>query len=353
MAVLFEDALKKDISSKKLANTYLLFGDDSFLKKNYFDKLTKLAFDGDEFFNLQKFEGSCELQDVYNAIEQFPMMADRKCVCLTDYDYEKAAKEDFERLCALIETTHEECIFILRFDSVDFDASKNSKAKTIAAAVEKSGGKVIKLDHKNASELVKVLTDGAVKRGSKMDNNTARYLIERCGNDLNTLKNELDKLSAYKKGGVIDKATIDLVAVKSVEESVFDLAKEIFAGNPTNALDILDSLLFMRIEPMVILYTLSSSYVDLYRVKAAKKVGKTINSVAEEFGYPKTRMFILERCLKTLDKFDDNKLYLSLKALTNADAALKSTGSNPRTVLEQLIIRLIYIIVKGESVDKD
>lgn len=350
MAILNEDALKKDISSKKLANTYILFGDDLFLKKSYFDKLSNMAYDGDEFFNLQKFEGNCDLQDVYNAIEQFPMMADSKCVCLTDYDFDKADKSEFLKLCELLESRHAECVFILRFDSVEVDV-KTEKVKTMISAAEKSGGKVIRLDHKQPAELVKVLIDGAKKRSCKMDNNAARYMIENCGSDLNTLKNELDKLCFYKKGGTIDKAVIDSVTVKSVEESIFDLTKEIFKGSPSTALDMLDSLLFMRIEPMIILHTVSSSYVDLYRVSAAKRCGKSLNSVAEDFGY-KNRFFVLERCLPTLQSFDDKKLLLSLKALTNADKALKSTGSNERIVLEQLIIRLIYIIVKGEAVDK-
>ena len=69
MAILNEDILKKDISSKKLAKTYLLFGNDSFLKKTYADKIINLSYDGDPFFNLQKFERDCDLQDVYNAVE--------------------------------------------------------------------------------------------------------------------------------------------------------------------------------------------------------------------------------------------------------------------------------------------
>jgi len=350
MAILNEDTLKKDISSKKLARTYILFGDDLFLKKSYFDKLSNMAYDGEEFFNLQKFEGNCDLQDVYNAIEQFPMMADSKCVCLTDYDFDKADKSDFLKLCELLESQHDECVFILRFNSVDF-VPKEEKEKLIISATEKSGGKIICINHKQPAELVKVLIDGAKKRGCKMDSNTARYLIENCGSDLNTLKNELDKLCFYKKGGTIDKSVVDLVAVKSVEESIFDLTKEIFKGSPSSALDMLNSLLFMRIEPIIILHTVSSSYVDLYRVNCAKKCGKGLNSIAEDFGY-KNRFFVLERCLPTLRSFDDKKLLLSLKALTNADKALKSTGSDERIVLEQLIIRLIYIIVKGESVDK-
>jgi DNA polymerase-3 subunit delta len=147
MAILYEDALKKDITTKNLANTYLLFGDDLFLKKSYFDKLSTIAYDGDEFFNLQKFEGDCDLQDVYNAVEQFPMMADRKCVCLTDYDFGSADKSDFTRLCELLESRHEECVLLLRFDSVEFEA-RNEREKLIISAIEKSGGKIINLDQK-------------------------------------------------------------------------------------------------------------------------------------------------------------------------------------------------------------
>ena len=41
----------------------------------------------------------------------------------------------------------------------------------------------------------------------------------------------------------------------------------------------------------------------------------------------------------------------NFKALRDADKSLKSTGANERVILEQLIIRLIYILAKGESVD--
>ncbi len=351
MAIQYEEALKKDISSKKPASTYILFGDDGFLKKSYADKIINISFDGDPFFNLQRFEGECNLQDVYNAVEQFPMMADSKCVVLTDYDFEKASKEDFDKLCELLESQHDECVFLVRFDSIEVDIKRSGKAKKLIACAEKSGGKVIRLDHKRPAELTKVLTDGALKRGCKMDANTARYLIETCGTDLSTLKNELDKLCFYVKKGTIDKSVVDMVSVKSVEESVYNLTKKIFDGNPSAALDMLDGLFFMRLEPMIILHTVASSYIDLYRISAAKKSGKSINAVSDAFGY-KGKEFVLERAAADLKRFDSKRLLLSFEALITADKALKSTGSEPRVVLEQLIIRLIYIILKGEAVDK-
>lgn len=351
MAILFEDALKKDISSKKPSCTYLLFGNDGFLKKIYFEKLINISFDGDPFFNLQKFEGSCDLQEVYNAIEQFPMMADRKCVTLTDFDFEDAEAKEFNKLCELLSSSHDECVFILRFDSLEFDDKKSEKFKKLISATEKSGGKVIQLDHKNQQELVSTLCAAATKRGCKLDANSARYLTEVCGSDLNTLKNELDKLCFYVKNGNIDKKAIDEIAVKTVEESVFDLAKNIFDANPTAALNMLDSLFFMRVNSMTILSVLAASFVDLYRVFAAKNASKSIQYVAENFKYNK-REFVLRRCVPLLNGFNTKKFSLCFDALKAADKAIKSSGSDERCLLEELVIKLIYIIVKGEAFDK-
>ena len=50
--------------------------------------------------------------------------------------------------------------------------------------------------------------------------------------------------------------------------------------------------------------------------------------------------------------FDFKKLCLSFEALVDADRRLKSNGADGRIILEQLVVRLIYIIAKGEAVDK-
>ena len=64
-------------------------------------------------FNYQKFSGDCDLQDVYDAVLQFPMMSDKKFVLLTDYDFESAAKSDFEKLCTILAEAPDSCVFVL------------------------------------------------------------------------------------------------------------------------------------------------------------------------------------------------------------------------------------------------
>lgn len=349
MAVVFEEALKKNIA-KEPAGVYILFGEDGFLKKSYADKISKKIAEPDDVFNYCKFSGDCNLQDVYDAVMQIPFFGEKKYIELCDYDFEHCSKTDLDKLCSLITEVPDTAVLVIRFDSVEVDSKKSSKFKKLIAAADKAGGLAVNLDHRKTPELIKMLTDGAAKRGSKMDPAAARYLIEIAGDDINTLKNELDKLCCFWGNQVITKEVVDRVSVKTVEASVYNLSKFILSMDTSAALSCLDELFFMRVEPMIILHTVSSVYVDMFRIYSAKEHGMGIKEVAAEFGY-KGREFVLEKAVLNLKKIDFKRLNLSLKALTEADKSLKSFGADNRIILEQLIIRLIYIIAKGESVD--
>lgn len=350
MAPITEELLKSKLKVGLLP-VYLLFGEDGYLKQSYTEKISRRVADPDDVFNYFKFEGGCDLQEVYDAAMQLPLMGDKKCVILSDYDFEHCSKTDFDKLCRLTEEIPDGTVFILNFESVETDYKKSSKFKKLISAAEKSGGVAVNLCHRKMPELIKMLTDGAAKRDCKLDSSVARYLIETAGDDINLLKNELLKLCSFVGSGTIDKATVDLVSVKSVEASIYNLSKFILECNITESIAMLDDLLFMRIEPMAILYTVSGTYVDMYRVYTASKAGAKTPEIAEKFGY-KGREFVLERAGQNLKKLDKAKLDLSLKALADADDALKSFGADSKVILQQLVIKLIYIIAKGESVDK-
>ena len=351
MPIVYEEVLRKDISAKHFASVYLIFGDDSYLKNYYRDTLAKKSYDGDPFFNLQKFEGDCDLQDVFDAVNQFPMMAERKCVTLSDFDFEHAAKSDFDRLLELISCANGTCVLIICFDTVDFDAKRGAKEKKILSAIEKVGGVVAEINHRSITALVKTLSDGAKKRGCNFGEIAARYLIEISGNDLSTLQNELNKLCAFVGSGDISKETVEQIAVKSVDASVYEYVKQILCGNVSVALTMLDDMFFMRIEPMIILSTAASSYVDIYRAYTANIKGVSKADIAADFKYPKNKLFLIDRAAQNLKNFNSAKLRLSLAAIADADKALKSFGAEARAVLEQLTVKLVYIITKGEGVD--
>ena len=92
MAIVLEEALKESLKTGKLLPVYILVGEDAYLKTLYLNKISKSIADKDDIFNYSKFSGQCNLQDVYDSVMQMPMMSDRKCVILNDYDFKQCIR---------------------------------------------------------------------------------------------------------------------------------------------------------------------------------------------------------------------------------------------------------------------
>ncbi|MBQ7726895.1 MAG: hypothetical protein IJT66_07105, partial [Clostridia bacterium] len=147
MAILTEDAFKKQLSAGKIAPITLIFGDDGYLKKRYVDKIVRTVTDPDDPFNFASFGAECDLQDVYDALSQFPMMAEKKCVILCDYDFEHCTKSDLEKLYSLCSEAIDTALFVIWFNRLEIDARKSAKLKKIVTLIEKCGGVAAQCDH--------------------------------------------------------------------------------------------------------------------------------------------------------------------------------------------------------------
>lgn len=350
MAFLPETALRRELEGGRLAPVYLLFGNDAYLKKNWLQQIIRRVVPQTDCFNFQRFGSDCDLQEVYDAVQQLPLLADRKCVVLSDYDYEKADKTDFARLTTLLEEAVPSTVLVLVFDWVDPDLKRTSdRTKKLIAAAETGGGRAVCLNHRQTPELVRLLCDGAARRDCKLDSATARYLIETVSDDLNLLKSELEKLTAYCTGGVITRQDVDRVCIKTVERSVYDISRALLTGRLADALALLDDLFSLRVEPILILSVLSAAYVEIYKAMAAGDAGLRVEQVAAKLGYA-GREFVLTRAAQSARRLDAGRVERSLNALLQTDTALKSTSADPRVLLEQLLVRLRAIAETGKDV---
>ncbi len=350
MAVCFENMLKSSLAGGKTLGAYFIFGDDAYLKRQYVDKIINMTVDREDVFNFVQFTDSADLQEVFDAVEQFPMMSDKKCILLADYDFEHASKNDFEKLVEILSGVPDTCVFIVWCNNFEFELKKSSRAKKLIEAAEKSGGMAVQIDHRSVAELKKMLEKGAMKRGTTFEMGASQYLIETCSEDINVLISELEKLCAYAVGQKITKQMIDIVCVKSLDASVYSLSKEIFSLNISGAMKLIDELFFMRIEPTIILHSMFSVFIDAYRVCVGAQAGVGIPAVAKEFGYG-NREFVLTRLPASAKRLAAKQFDLCFSAFVEADTALKSFGANTRTIIEELTVRIIYILQKGEDID--
>ena len=344
-----EKTLKSSLDSGALCSVYVIYGNDGFLKKQAVNRIIAASVGEDDGLNLLRFDANCSLQDVYDELNGFPVMADKKCVILTDFDIDGAGKNEFERLLSLTGDTYETSVFVLHFDTFNPDPKKSSRLKQLFSAAESAGGIIAQLDHRTRDELARQLTASAKRQGSVLSISNAGYLIDNCSADTQVLVNELSKLCAFAKGEEITKSMIDSVAVRSVEASIYDLSTKIMSGDTAGAMSLLDNLYFMKVAPEIIVFNISSAFVDMYRVAAAKDSGLRPLEIAEDFKVPAYRSFVLTRAAENLRRYDYKKLELSFKALLDADGKIKSYSSNDRFIVEQLVVKLIYIMKTGEA----
>ena len=342
MAFLSEQDFKKQISSGELPPLCLVFGDEDYLKKHYVSLLEKKSVDeAMAQFNLHRINGeNFVFDELYQVSQSMPFMSDYSCVVVKDLAVDKMKNDDFDVLLDLLGDPPETCVMVFWMDGVQLDEKKD-KTKQFIEAVNQAGV-VLRLDKMSGTALFKLLENGAKKRGCEMSRDSSSYLVKRVGDELNLLLNELDKLCFYKGGGEITRRDIDEICVRSLDASVFDLSKALVSGTAQQAFDILGDLLAQKEKPVVILGTLVSAYVDMYRAQVALASGENADAAASVFNY-KRKEFRLKNAARNSANMSLEQIRSCLDILADADMRLKSTALDERRILEEVMLKLILM----------
>ena len=82
----------------------------------------------------------------------------------------------------------------------------------------------------------------------------------------------------------------------------------------------------------------------MYRVKACKEKGLSYTALSDAFpGAYKGRGFILDNAARDSGGYSLKQLKDALLLLSDADRRLKSTNEDSKTILEELILRLLRV----------
>ncbi len=345
-----EQDLKQHLKLGIPARVYLLYGEESYLTAHYAEQVIRLSgirpSDGLAEFNLQRFDGQeCPFDAIEEAAEALPLMADRKCVAVSNCDVTSSAV--FDRAMALVSDPPEETVLVFWMTTLLTDGKPNAKWRQFIEAVDQHGI-CVNFPRKTAEEMTRLLCAGAGRRGSTLPPDVARELIEQCGNDMNLLLNELDKLCAVAGNGEITSSILGEVATKNLNAQVFELSNAILKHNYESAYTILHRLFASKLEPLMILASLSGAYTDLYRAKLASIGGQRAETLVEDFDY-KGKVFRLKYAQRDCSRLSLESLRESLDILAQADRRLKSYAADKRTILEETAAKLIVTAKLGRT----
>ncbi len=342
MPEITDSQLMKNIRQGQIDPVYFFYGKELLLlHKALSALLKKVVTPGMESFNLQKFDSDkTTVEEIENAAEALPVMAERKCVVVQNLNIEKLPAAQSDRLKALLKDPPPSTVLIFAVTAFEVSPKKSAKVKAFCTAVSKVGS-VVEFALKDKSALCRALCERAAKKGSTLSPKNASLLVERCGQSLTVLYNELDKLCDFAAGEEITAAHIQQSVTPTVDSSAFDLAKAVLRGQNDRALSLLGELFYQKIEPVVILGALNMSMIDLYRAKAGGAEGKKAPDITADFGYKKNVEFRVRNALNDSSKMSMPHLRACIEALYQTDAALKSTGADGRILLEQLVVTML------------
>ncbi len=342
MSRIGEQELKNQIKSGEYSNVYFIYGEESYLKEFYVQKLKKKVVDpAFADFNFHQYDGkSASLDDILQDADMVPMMSEYSFVLVHDYPLDKSSS-DVDSLKAFFKDIPDSCVLVFWYDAIEVDTKKSSKWKTIENLFAKAGSSV-NMEKRTEGDLVKLIVATAKKHDCSIDTNLARYLISIVGNDIKTIINELEKICSYVRSGDISRDDIDTLAVKCLQARVYDLSKFIIRGDSDGAYDVLNVLFAQKEEPVSILAVISSCYIDMYRAKCLKSANRPDTDLSSLPAY-KGKDWLVKNAIRDSRSVSIEALRDAIDVLANTDELLKSTSIDKNLLLEETVAKLLML----------
>lgn len=300
--------LKKDLSAGTLGQLYVLHGEEAYLRDYYLGRMKEqLVGEGMAEFNLHTIDGKEFTVDLLEqTVDCLPMMSERTMVLVTDYDLSQGGDEVRERLAALFAQLPEYCCVVFVYDLFPYKLD----ARTKLALSIKEHGSVVEFARQGQGDLVDWVHRRFKALGKEIDSEQARYLIFLCGDLMNGLIGEIEKVGAYAKSGRITKEDIDAVATPQLDAVAWQMTNAIGAGDFDRAAQVLGDLLQMKEPALGILAAIGKNLRQLYSARILMEQHGTAGDLAQMWGmkpYPaqklmdSARRFSLPWCRKAVE----------------------------------------------------
>ncbi|MBR3596887.1 MAG: DNA polymerase III subunit delta [Clostridia bacterium] len=340
MPFIDEDKFNSMLKGEIKQNIFFFCGDDDYLKEFYCTKLTSKTVDESlKFFNFHVYEdGDTALDVIFADADNLPVMAEKTCLLVKNYPLDSLKSEETKEFEHSLKNIPESTVMIFYNSASHIPTGKNTKWDNIIKLFSELGT-VVRIEHRTPHKTAKLLVSRAKEKGTSIDYETAMYLIDCVGDDLQTVLNEFNKVCAFSCSEPVTGEMIDMTAVKSVEASVFDISASIFSGDTDKAYKILSELLRQKTPASSIIGALASAYVNAYRLKVAYNADMRVEDFASVFQYKETK-YTFNKIAPFVKKTKLSSLRQALDILSGADVKSKSSRISDEILLTELISKL-------------
>lgn len=292
--------------------TYLILGKENLINKEIKDLIEKNKIDN---LSIAKYDlKEQKIEDAMDDINTTNLFNNKKVIIIKNI--KNIVNEKI--LIEYLNNQNDNLLLITSTEKLD------ERKKITKEIKEKS--KVIDLNNYDLTAFTKEsLKDYKI---SGLDINT---LLDYCGYDYDTLKNEIEKLKMYKLNEKeITKEDIKKSVRKNFDSNIFDLINNLNKKDKAKVFEIFYGLLDQKEDEIKILVILANNYRLLYQIKKLKeeKTDKEIISIYNMNPYR------LKKLKEQSNFYTDKELLKIMKDLSELDIAIKSGKIDKKTGLE-------------------
>lgn len=306
-----------------MSNIYLLIGNDSNIIENTIKEvLSKIEYDYNNkiIYNLKE----NTILDILNEANTLSLIPSKKVILV--YNADSIFQNQDEELIKYLHNYNKDVYII-------FITEKSDSRKKIYKEFEKNSKIIILSDNDNypIEYIKKYLSDNDYK----MDNSLIDYFLSRTKNNIDNIKNELDKLFLYKMDDkVITKEDIDKLTYNNEDNIIYEFTNAILERNNNKAISMYHNFILDNTSIDYLLVSIYNSYKTLYQVKVLNK-NKSISDIAKIIG--KKEYFVKKTLERSIDYTEDELLDI-IKYLSHVDRDYKKGLINPVNALEIFLI---------------
>lgn len=318
--------LQEDIKTGNFKHVYLLYGEETYLVRQYRDRLkAALTVPGDNM-NTSVFEGKdINVKELIDLSETLPFFAERRVLFVENSGFFKKSTEDLaDYMGELPETSY----FIFTEEEVD-------KRGKLYKQVKKNGS-VVEFKRQTESVLMQWILSRLKKENKKITRPVMELFLSKTGNDMELIEQELEKLLCYTlEKEVIEETDVEIICSNQITGKIFEMVDAIAGKEQKKALDLYYDLLTLKEPPMRILFLVVRQFQILMQLRTMADKGFDYKHMAAKAGVPE---FAVRKYLGQARKFTPKQLIQAVKDGVQAEENVKTGHMVDRLAVELFIV---------------
>lgn len=313
-----------------MKNFYLLYsGNGAILNKEINDLEKKLDISDNDiiYYNIDDIDG------IINEASTIGMFSLNKFIIINMDSYFKD-KKDIPNINLLENyfdsyNSNSYLVFVCNSDSID-------SRKKIVNLIKKYG--IVKKLEVNDNYLNDYVNNYLKDNGYKINNGDVVYFINRVGNNINNVTNELDKLMLYKiNDKIINRNDIDLLTVENIDDSIYDLVNCILKNDNEKAIKLYNNFIDNGMDVNQIVAIIAAQIRLLYQVKRLYNSGKSNDEIAKILEFKS--VYRVKYLLSDSYYYSESDLVKYLSKLADIDNAIKTSNGDGNMLMQLFIVK--------------